>query len=99
MLSNLNPYPVHVLTVIRSLQTTSKVAETFFVQVQLYMLDEHERASKEAAAHLSQQGEQRQQLRQKLAHQFQLMLLRGDSDLELALIRRELANLYDSDDE
>ncbi|CDJ36671.1 Proteophosphoglycan 5, related [Eimeria mitis] len=70
-----------------------------FNKVQLYMLDEHERASKEAAAHLSQQGEQRQQLRQKLAHQFQLMLLRGDSDLELALIRRELANLYDPDDE
>ncbi|CDJ50797.1 hypothetical protein, conserved [Eimeria brunetti] len=70
-----------------------------FNKVQLYMLDEHERASKEAAAHLSQQGEQRQQLRQKLAHQFQLMLLRGDSDLELALIRRELANLCDPEDE
>lgn len=70
-----------------------------FNKVQLYMLDEHERASKEAAAHLSQQGEQRQQLRQKLAHQFQLMLLRGDSDLELALIRRELASLYDPEDE
>ncbi|CDJ61188.1 hypothetical protein, conserved [Eimeria maxima] len=70
-----------------------------FNKVQLYMLDEHERASKEAAAHLSQQGEQRQQLRQKLAHQFQLMLLRGDSDLELSLIRRELASLCDPDEE
>ncbi|OEH80350.1 hypothetical protein cyc_07025 [Cyclospora cayetanensis] len=70
-----------------------------FNKVQLYMLDEHERASKEAAANLSQQGEQRQQLRQKLAQQFQFMLLRGDSDLELALIRRELANLYDPEEE
>lgn len=63
------------------------------------MLDEHERASKEAAANLSQQGEQRQQLRQRLAQQFQLMLLRGDSDSELALLRRELAELYDPDEE
>lgn len=63
------------------------------------MLDEHERASKEAAAHLSQQGEQRQQLRQKLMHQFQLLMLRGDSDLELAVLRRQLADLYDPDDE
>ncbi|CDJ42508.1 Proteophosphoglycan ppg4, related [Eimeria tenella] len=70
-----------------------------FNKVQLYMLDEHERASKEAAAHLSQQGEQRQQLRQKLMHQFQLLMLRGDSDLELAVLRRQLADLYDPDDE
>ncbi|KAL8429107.1 hypothetical protein Efla_003160 [Eimeria flavescens] len=70
-----------------------------FNKVQLYMLDEHERASKEAAANLSQQGEQRQQMRQKLAEQLQLMLLRGDSDLELSLLRRELAELYDPDED
>lgn len=70
-----------------------------FNKVQLYLLDEHERAGKEAAANLSQQGEQRQQLRQKLAQQFQLMLLQGSSDLELALLRRELADLYDPDEE
>ncbi|KAL8453900.1 hypothetical protein Emed_000611 [Eimeria media] len=70
-----------------------------FNKVQLYMLDEHERASKEAAANLSQQGEQRQQMRQKLAEQFQLMLLRGESDIELSLLRRELAELYDPDEE
>lgn len=69
------------------------------LQVQLYLLDEHERAGKEAAANLSQQGEQRQQLRQRLAQQFQLMLLRGSSDLELALLRRELAELYDPEEE
>ncbi|KAL8445959.1 hypothetical protein Emag_004924 [Eimeria magna] len=71
----------------------------YLMQVQLYMLDEHERASKEAAANLSQQGEQRQQMRQKLAEQFQLMLLRGESDIELSLLRRELAELYDPDEE
>ncbi|KAL8272869.1 hypothetical protein Esti_003178 [Eimeria stiedai] len=70
-----------------------------FNKVQLYMLDEHERASKEAAANLSHQGEQRQQMRQKLAEQFQLMLLRGESDIELSLLRRELAELCDPDEE
>ncbi|KAL8432545.1 hypothetical protein ACSSS7_004542 [Eimeria intestinalis] len=70
-----------------------------FNKVQLYMLDEHERASKEAAANLSQQGEQRQQMRQKLEEQFQLMLLRGESDIKLSLLRRELAELCDPDEE
>ena len=71
----------------------------FAFQVQLYLLDEHERASKEAAATLSQQGEQRQQLRQKLAQQFQMVLMKGGSELELDMIRRELADFSDPDEE